>query len=280
MNEPGNVVAERDRSIVTREGDVVRKRYRRPDPRNDVERAAYRHLSGYSAPVPRLIEATDDGIVLEAIANVGDYEAALRSGRAVEATRALGRAYAALHDVPPAGPPTEQRLEVEHLHAWCDAIGVAAPDLDWATAAFDAPGPMLAFSHGDPAPSNTMMRADGEVVLVDFEYAGARHRGYDLAGWHVLCPLAPRCSTRCTRATDARSRISDALIVWRAVQVVGMNRTELIDADRDFAPDWPARASLLTALRRGGAHEPGLLPLHDALARRWPESADRLPAWS
>ena len=104
MNEPGKVVAERDRSIVTREDGVVRKRYRRPDPRNDVERAAYRHLSAYSAPVPRLIDATDDGIVLEAIANVGDYEAALRSGRAVEATRALGRAYAALHDVPPAGP--------------------------------------------------------------------------------------------------------------------------------------------------------------------------------
>ena len=86
MNEPGNVIAERDRSIVTREDGVVRKRYRRPDPRNDVERAAYRHLSAYSAPVPRLIDATDDGIVLEAIANVGDYEAALRSGRAVEAT--------------------------------------------------------------------------------------------------------------------------------------------------------------------------------------------------
>jgi hypothetical protein len=280
MNEPGKVIAERDRSIVTREDGVVRKRYRRPDPRNDVERAAYRHLSAYSAPVPRLIDATDDGIVLEAIANVGDYEAALRSGRAVDATHALGRAYAALHDVPPAGPPTEQRLEIEHLHAWCDAIGVAAPDLDWATAAFDAPGPMLAFSHGDPAPSNTMMRADGEVVLVDFEYAGARHRGYDLAGWHVLCPLAPALLDALHHGYGREIEGFGALIVWRAVQVVGMNRTELIDADRDFAPDWSARASLLTALRRGGAREPGLLPLHDALARRWPESADRLPAWS
>ena len=90
--------------------------------------------------------------MLEAIANVGDYEAALRSGHAVEATRAVGRAYAALHDVPAAGPPTEQRLEVEHLHVWCDVISVAAPDLDWATAAFDEPGATLAFSHGDPHP--------------------------------------------------------------------------------------------------------------------------------
>jgi hypothetical protein len=33
-------------------------------------------------------------------------------------------------------------------------------------------------------------------------------------------------------------------------------------------------------LRRGGEHEPDLLPLHDALAKRWPDSADRLPEWS
>ena len=69
------------------------------------------------------------------------------------------------------------------------------------------------------------------------------------------------------------------MIVWRTVQVVGMNQVELLDADREFAPGWSARASLLTALRRGGAHEPGFLPLHDALASRWPESAEQLPAW-
>jgi hypothetical protein len=67
--------------------------------------------------------------------------------------------------------------------------------------------------------------------------------------------------------------------VWRAVQVVGMHPLDLLDADREFAPAWPARASLLTALRRGGEHEPGLLPLHDALAARWPAAADRLPEW-
>ena len=117
-------------------------------------------------------------------------------------------------------------------------------------------------------------------MLVDFEYAGARHRGYDLAGWYVLCPLAPALLDALHEGYGREIEDFGALIVWHAVQVVGMNRTELIDADHDFAPDWPTHASLLTALRHGGAHEPGLLPLHDALAGRWPESADRLPAWS
>ena len=274
------IISTRGRSVVTRGDGVVHKRYRRADPRNDVERAAYRHLAGYAAPTPRLVEITDDGIVLEDVANVGDYEAALGGDHALDASRALGRAYAELHEVPPAGAPTPQRLEVEHLHAWCDAMDVTRPDLGWAVAAYDDPGPMLAFSHGDPAPSNTLLRADGGVVLLDFEYAGARHRGYDLAAWHVLCPLEPALLDALHDGYGRAIDGFDALIVWRAVQVVAMNRTELLHADREFAPGWSARASLLTALRRGGEHEPGLLPLHDALARRWPGSADRLPTWA
>jgi tRNA A-37 threonylcarbamoyl transferase component Bud32 len=274
-----DVIAERDRSVVSRHDGAIHKRYRRPDARNDIERRAYRHLSHFAAPVPRLLAETAEGLVLEDVANVGDFEAALRHGRGVEASRAVGRAYAALHAVPPAGTPARQRLDVEHLRAWCDAMHVRAPDLTWVAAAFDEPGAMLAFSHGDPAPSNTLVRDDGTVVLVDFEYAGARHRGYDLAAWHVLCPLAPEMLDALHEGYAGDIDRFGALLVWRAVQVVGMNRVELLDADRQFAPGWPARASLLTALRRGGEHEPGLLPLHDALARRWPDAADRLPEW-
>ena len=137
---------------------------------------------------------------------------------------------------------------------------------------------MLAFSHGDPAPSNALMRPTATIVLVDFEYARARHRGYDLAGWHVLCPLEPPLLDALHDGYGRDIDGLDALIVWRAVQVVGMNRIELLDADREFAPGWSARASLLTALRRGGEHEPGCLPLHDALARAGP--SDRRPATS
>jgi hypothetical protein len=262
-----------------RDDTVVHKHYRRTDPRNDVERAAYRHLASFDAPVPEFLGSTETGIDLRYVQNTGDYEHALRGTNAADATHALGRAYASLHAVPPGGPPTAQRLETEHVEAWCEAMQVPMPELGWAIAAFDEPGSMLAFSHGDPAPSNALVRPDGGVVLVDFEYAGARHRGYDLAAWHVLCPLAPELLTALHDGYGTEIAGFDALIVWRAVQVVGMNRTELLDADREFAPGWSARASLLTALRRGGDHEPGLLPLHDALVARWPEHADRLPEW-
>ena len=56
------------------------------------------------------------------------------------------------------------------------------------------------------------------------------------------------------------------LIVWRAVQVVGMNRIDLLETDREFAPGWSSSRVAPHRARRGGEHEPGLLPLHDALA--------------
>ena len=154
------------------------------------------------------------------------------------------------------------------LTRWCAAVGVDEPELGWAYAAFDDPGPMLAFSHGDPAPSNALVRLDGTIVLVDFEYADGRHRGYDVAAWYVLCPLEQPLLDAFHDGYGRDIEGLDALIVWRTVQIVGMNQVELLDADREFAPGWSARASLLTALRRGGAHEPGFLRLHDALASR------------
>src|SRR5581483_11634345 len=46
----------------------------------------------------------------------------------------------------------------------------------------------LAFSHGDPAPSNNHIASSG-VRLADFEYAGYRHALYDITAWAILCPL-------------------------------------------------------------------------------------------
>ncbi len=76
---------------------------------------------------------------------------------------------------------------------WADALGIPLPrGLDLAckhvAAVYAEPGPYLAFSHGDPAPSNNHLSYD-RVRLVDFEYAGYRHSLYDLTGWYVLCPL-------------------------------------------------------------------------------------------
>ena len=52
VSEP-EIVAERDRSVVTCRDGVMVKRYRRARPRNAVELAAYEHLQAYpDAPVP------------------------------------------------------------------------------------------------------------------------------------------------------------------------------------------------------------------------------------
>jgi Ser/Thr protein kinase RdoA (MazF antagonist) len=269
------VVAERDRSVVRRVGDDVVKEYRRPDPRNEVERQAYEHLAGYAAPVPAYRASRDGSLILEDVRPITDYEAALRSGDAASATRALGQAYAALHDVPPPGPVMEQPLPVDGLARWCEAVGVAVPDLRTAAAAaFAEPGAMLAFSHGDPAPSNALLRANGDVVLIDFEYAGSRHRGYDIAAWHVLCPLEEPLLAALHDGYGREIDDIDALIAWRAAQVIAMVPLSVLQIDRDFAPGWSSRAAIVTAARRSCLNQ-----LHDALASRWPEAVDRLPTW-
>ena len=189
--EPEEIVAERDRSVVTRRNGVIIKRYRRPDSRNAVERAAYEHLQAYpGAPVPQLLAATADSIDLQDVEPVGDFEArvahryrrARRSRSSAARTPRCTRFHRRRVARPPAAIPNA-------LTRWCAAVGVDEPELGWANAAFDDPGPMLAFSHGDPAPSNALVRLDGTIVLVDFEYADGRHRGYDVAAWYVLCPL-------------------------------------------------------------------------------------------
>jgi hypothetical protein len=269
------IVATRDRSVVTRTEGGIRKQYRRPDPRRDVERAAYAHLSAFGgAPVPRLISDDHSALILEDINPVGDLEHALRTGDPRRAAFELGRAYASLHEVAPMGEVTPPSIDTSGLQGWCQALDVSPPDLAAAEAAYNSPGPMLAFSHGDPAPSNALVRADGMIALVDFEYAGSRHRGYDLAAWHVLCPLEARLLDALRHGYGTEVAGLDALITWRAAQVIAMVPLDVLDADRDFAPGWSSRAAVVVSARRGGFTE-----LYDAFAGRWPDAVDRLPVW-
>jgi hypothetical protein len=270
------IVATRDRSVVSRGGDgTVRKTYRRPDPRNDVERRAYTHLNAFNeAPVPRMVSVDDSALVLEDIRPVGDFEAALRTSDAQRAAFELGRAYASLHEVAPMGAVTPPPIGTAGLRDWCQTVGVVPPDLARAEAAYDVPGPMLAFSHGDPAPSNALQRSDGSFAVIDFEYAGSRHRGYDIAAWHVLCPLEEALLDAIHAGYGTEIDGLDVLVTWRAAQVIGMVPVSVLDADREFAPGWSSRSAVLGAARRGRFTE-----LHDALATRWPESVDRLPDW-
>ena len=105
-------------------------------------------------------------------------------------------------------------------------------------------------------------------MLVDFEYADGRHRGYDVAAWYVLCPLEQPLLDAFHDGYGREIEGLDALIVWRTVQVVGMNQVELLDADREFAPGWSARASLLTALRARRCARTGLPAAARRAARR------------
>lgn len=76
---------------------------------------------------------------------------------------------------------------------WLGRIDVAMPQgldalLDDLARSYVAPT-HLAFSQGDPAPSNHTLRG-GRCRLVDFEYGAYRHALHDLAQWHIRCPLS------------------------------------------------------------------------------------------
>ena len=100
MNE---IVAERDRSVVRRVGDDVVKEYRRPDPRNEVERQAYEHLAGYAAPVPAYRGSATGRSSSKTYDRSPTTKPHCAAGTQPRQHVRSGSAYAALHDVPPPG---------------------------------------------------------------------------------------------------------------------------------------------------------------------------------
>jgi thiamine kinase-like enzyme len=48
----------------------------------------------------------------------------------------------------------------------------------------------LCFSHNDPTPGNFIASPGGDLRLIDWEYAGLCHPGFDLAGLAVGADLA------------------------------------------------------------------------------------------
>lgn len=49
----------------------------------------------------------------------------------------------------------------------------------------------LRFAHGDLVGTNVIISADGEMALIDWEHAGLKLAGYDLAVLWVMCELSP-----------------------------------------------------------------------------------------
>jgi hypothetical protein len=193
------------------------------------------------------------------------------------------------------------------LHAWFEAVTCPVPEgFDVALAhvarAYAEPGPFLAFTHGDFAPSNNHV-AGKEIRLLDFEYGGFRHAFYDITAWNVLCPLpeplvdeiscwyrAELVRTFPAARDDGSYREAWALLsTYRALAMLIWIPPAILEANRPWVGDWSAREAVLAALGRlirsaaGQAElEPtteGVRGLETRLRARWPEYGEVLPAW-
>jgi len=193
------------------------------------------------------------------------------------------------------------------LAGWSEALGVAFPGgFERATAAvaraYAEPGPFLAFTHGDPAPTNNHVGVD-EVRLLDFEYGAYRHCLYDLTAWDVLCPLPQTCIEEMRNAyRDAiRPAIPEAgddghfrqewatLCAFRALAMLTWIPPGVLEHNQVWAGDWTAREAACTALSRLARISDGIEPLspiqawsenaEGALLRRYPELEGALPRW-
>lgn len=233
---------------------------------------------------------------------------------AATAEPALEAHYERLRGNLPGGETANRHAEAQRwreawprVSSWFAALDCPLGDgieaaIEHVAAVYDEPGPLLAFSHGDPAPTNNHI-GPGTTRLLDFEYGAYRHALYDLTGWYVLCPLPEawaaelQASFRAHLATtwpplaDAANYQTGwaAMCAYRALAIVSWLPLDILDADLPWAEGWTMRGALLTAatrLRRATAGTPELATLGEASIRlaqaaraRWPELGTGLPSW-
>jgi Phosphotransferase enzyme family len=192
---------------------------------------------------------------------------------------------------------------------WAAALDISLPhgfDVACAhiAAVYADPGPYLAFSHGDPAPSNNHI-ATGGVRLVDFEYAGYRHALYDITAWDTLCPLPKEwmaAMEQVFRRAVGTSPLGGSLVdddqyreawatmcAYRALAMVTWFSPDLLAQDRPWTPGWTRRAALISTtlrLHQASAGVAALEPLaelgghmSEELRARWPELGDGALHW-
>ncbi len=174
--------------------------------------------------------------------------------------------------------PRHERVRIENarylldnasrLRRWVTAVGAEeAPgteaDLEQVARTLADPGPFLAFTHGDMAPSNTLFTRTGPH-LVDFEYAGMRHALYDALMWLLIVPfpdeliaradttyravLSQGCQAAQVDSQYARARAT--LAAARTVNVLQWIHPTVLEQDQEWAPSFTARAALLRHLER------------------------------
>lgn len=194
------------------------------------------------------------------------------------------------------------------LGQWFEALRVEAPvgferSFHYVAAAYLAPGPWLAFSHGDPAPTNNHITGTN-VYLIDFEYGAFRHALYDLSGWNTLCPLPKTwvqimldCFqhqlTTWVPELGEEKTFKDAwgmICAYRALAMMTWLPLTILTVDRPWVGNWSMREALVSTIIR----------LHDAtievstlaalaklsetllqiLQRRWPDIGDGSLKWN
>jgi hypothetical protein len=284
-------------------------------------------LGGDVADPLFLMEDLGDCRSLEQLLNEGDREAA---GRALEelaaqmarlhgVTLSREEQYGAIRRALPGADGLGRQREADRwlasrsrVEEWLDAAGCPAPRgfaacMVRIARTFAEPGPFLCFTHGDPAPTNNHLDAEGRVRLLDFEYGAFRHALYDLTGWNILCPLPPRCVELMSRRFRAElgaecpiveddAAYADAwghLCAFRALAILTWIDPSVLQENRpQVGPDWTARHAVLAAVSRMQSATGGiaaLQPVHEAagglakrLSRRWSEltiSGEVMPQW-
>ena len=146
-------------------------------------------------------------------------------------------------------------VEARRHHRALVAVPAGTDDLLAEIAGFDLDAP-LAPCHNDAWPPNVVFRADGGVVLVDWEYSAMNDPAWDLAHLSVECGLDDDDHERLLRAytggtppTDLRRRVgllrgvSDVVWgLWALVQVAdGNDATDFAayaEARLRRAPTW------------------------------------------
>jgi hypothetical protein len=175
--------------------------------------------------------------------------------------------------------PRHERVRIENarylldnagrLGRWAEAVGAQeAPgtqeDLELLARSMADPGPFLAFTHGDMAPSNTLFTREGSH-LVDFEYAGMRHSLYDALMWLISVPLPEELISRAdityrivltqgceeARVDSVYARARALVAAARTVNVFQWISPKALERDREWAsPGFTERAALLHHLER------------------------------
>jgi thiamine kinase-like enzyme len=123
------------------------------------------------------------------------------------------------------------------------------------------PGKFLAFSHGDMAPTNNLIKA-GKVYLIDFEYGGYRHMLYDLTAWNILCPLPEDMVTEMKNKyfkqvskglNISKTELGEEwhyISAWRGLSMLSWFPMEIFIKNFNWVEEWTMREALLGALKR------------------------------